>query len=463
MRLLPASMTACALVSLPFAASAQVRPMSIEATPYAGGWEGDETFDSGATFGARAKFNFNRVLGLEAVYGIVSSEDIDAGDSKSIHQFGFDAVIHLSDAALIPYLAAGVGFVNVDETTFATNIGFGATYYITDLIGVRADLRNWFSSEAQADASENYVHFEATLGVVFQFEGNFDIDDDGILNRVDECPTRAEDKDGFRDDDGCPDLDNDEDGVPDAQDKCPAQAEDADDDRDDDGCPDIDDDGDGIENAADKCPAVPEDKDNFDDADGCPDKDNDNDGIEDAQDACPDAAESKNGIDDADGCPEIDEDGDGLFDAQDKCAKEKEARNGFEDGDGCPDAVPEDLQSVLGIQPAIAFRRGRADFSPSTKSRLDAIAELLKKYPSTTVVIGATAHKSADDSALSTDRANAVRNALVERGVSQVHLRATGLGARALPTGAPAGAKDDHVELTLDVVEMPAVPAPANP
>ena len=52
-------------------------------------------------------------------------------------------------------------------------------------------------------------------------------------------PNEAEDKDGFEDDDGCPDLDNDKDGVPGARDKCPGEAETKNGYQDDDGCPDV--------------------------------------------------------------------------------------------------------------------------------------------------------------------------------------------------------------------------------
>lgn len=38
---------------------------------------------------------------------------------------------------------------------------------------------------------------------------------------VDQCREEPEDYDGFRDSDGCPDLDNDEDGVPDVSDPAP--------------------------------------------------------------------------------------------------------------------------------------------------------------------------------------------------------------------------------------------------
>ncbi len=48
-----------------------------------------------------------------------------------------------------------------------------------------------------------------------------DRDHDGIPDVRDKCPDEPEDKDGFEDEDGCPDFDNDKDGIPDAKDKCP--------------------------------------------------------------------------------------------------------------------------------------------------------------------------------------------------------------------------------------------------
>jgi OOP family OmpA-OmpF porin len=65
-----------------------------------------------------------------------------------------------------------------------------------------------------------------------------DPDGDGIVGDADQCPTEAEDKDGFEDADGCPDADNDHDGLADAVDKCPDGAETRNGFDDDDGCPD---------------------------------------------------------------------------------------------------------------------------------------------------------------------------------------------------------------------------------
>jgi OmpA-OmpF porin, OOP family len=199
-----------------------------------------------------------------------------------------------------------------------------------------------------------------------------DTDGDAVPNGRDECPLVPEDRDGFKDSDGCPDDDNDGDRRDDAIDKCPNEAEDIDGFDDDDGCPDLDNDGDGIADLDDKCvmdkedgqqpaptdgcpagkrdsdgdgmpdnmdacPTSTEDVDGFEDEDGCPEADNDQDGVPDATDECPLCPEDKDGFQDDDGCPDFDDDHDGVPDSADKCPKEVESINGVDDGDGCPD------------------------------------------------------------------------------------------------------------------------------
>ena len=99
-----------------------------------------------------------------------------------------------------------------------------------------------------------------------------DRDGDGIADDIDQCPDVAEDKDGYEDEDGCPDYDNDKDGIYDTQDKCPMQPEDLDGFQDQDGCPDPDNDKDGILDVSDNCPNNPETFNGFKDDDGCPDE-----------------------------------------------------------------------------------------------------------------------------------------------------------------------------------------------
>ncbi len=99
-----------------------------------------------------------------------------------------------------------------------------------------------------------------------------DADFDRLVDAEDKCPQQREDKDGFEDDDGCPDLDNDQDGVPDDKDTCGDAIEDKDGFADDDGCPDPDNDLDGVADGDDECPAEPEKINGVEDNDGCPDK-----------------------------------------------------------------------------------------------------------------------------------------------------------------------------------------------
>jgi hypothetical protein len=105
---------------------------------------------------------------------------------------------------------------------------------------------------------------QAALGI--------DSDGDGVGDRDDLCPDNAEDRDGFEDNDGCPDFDNDYDGLYDQLDKCPDTAEDFDGYADSDGCPEKDNDGDGIEDDVDKCPNTAETVNGYKDDDGCPDE-----------------------------------------------------------------------------------------------------------------------------------------------------------------------------------------------
>jgi hypothetical protein len=91
-----------------------------------------------------------------------------------------------------------------------------------------------------------------------------DPDADGITT-ADQCPTAAEDMDGWIDEDGCPEADNDGDTVADGNDLCPILAGPASAG----GCPDTD--SDGRHDGVDRCPAVAGPaRERADIADGCP-------------------------------------------------------------------------------------------------------------------------------------------------------------------------------------------------
>ena len=231
--------------------------------------------------------------------------------------------------------------------------------------------------------------------------GGIDTDGDGIPDAQDLCPTEPEDKDGFDDEDGCPDPDNDQDGIPDKLDKCPNEPEDKDGFQDDDGCPEIDNDGDGIPDAQDKCPNDPEDKDGFQDDDGCPDLDNDGDGIPDATDKCPNEPETFNGVDDTDGCPDS---------------------GGQVTIAGGKIELPENIN----------FDTGSDRISGRSESLMDRVAEKIKSNPGVKRIrieghtddVGG----SKKNMELSQARAESVRNFLIKKGVEPERLQAVGYG-----------------------------------
>ncbi len=260
-------------------------------------------------------------------------------------------------------------------------------------------------------------------GIVFEPSVG-DRDGDGIPDDADRCPDEKEDKDGFEDEDGCPDLDNDGDGIPDLIDQCPDLAEDKNGFEDEDGCPDAtrDRDGDGILDHEDQCPDDAEDRDGWEDDDGCPDLDNDRDGLVDTEDECPNDPEDIDGHEDEDGCPDPDNDGDGIIDYEDDCPNEKEDFDGDRDEDGCPedDRKVVIIGGKLEILEKVYFETNKAVIKPESYAILYEVASTLRSNPQIKLVEvqGHTDSRGRDsyNLELSDKRAAAVRTFLIDEG-----------------------------------------------
>ena len=227
-----------------------------------------------------------------------------------------------------------------------------------------------------------------------------DSDGDGVFDADDKCATEAEDKDGFQDDDGCPEADNDSDGIADAADQCANDAEDKDGVQDGDGCPDVDNDGDGVLDTADKCPQAAEDRDGFQDDDGCPDADNDGDGVADALDKCPDQAETINGNADDDGCPDP--------------------------GDSAIAVTP----SAIELLETIEFKG--SELKASSSRVLGQVAATLRAHPEILrVKINVhvnPAGKDTQEKSVTEERAMAIREWLIKAGISADRVSGSGMG-----------------------------------
>jgi outer membrane protein OmpA-like peptidoglycan-associated protein len=213
-------------------------------------------------------------------------------------------------------------------------------------------------------------------------------------------------------------LDDDHDGVRNEEDACPTVPGPAE--RK--GCP-RDTDGDGIEDGADKCPteAGPTER------QGCPVRDSDKDGIEDGADKCPTEA----GLQELRGCPAKDGDGDSVADHLDNCPAEA----GVASNQGCPEKQKQ-LVAIqtgkLNIKEQVFFATGKAIIQPRSFKLLDQVAGILREHPELELlrIEGHTDNvgKPAANLKLSKDRAAAVRDYLITKGVAPERLEAEGFG-----------------------------------
>jgi len=251
-----------------------------------------------------------------------------------------------------------------------------------------------------------------------------------------------------------PPKDRDGDGIVDMEDMCPDDPEDIDEYKDEDGCPDPDNDDDGIADTADKCPQEAEDLDKFQDQDGCPDPDNDGDGILDIRDQAPLTAEDKDGFQDEDGVPDLDNDGDGIADTSDKCPNEAETLNGYQDSDGCPDIKPEPIvekgESI--VLEGVNFQTGSVGLTPDAKIVLNEVVRTLRDNPQIEVEIRGHTDNIGNLKSnyfLSEQRAESVKNYLVQNGINEGRIRTRGFGSEdpIAPNTTPEGrAKNRRIE-----------------
>ena len=257
-----------------------------------------------------------------------------------------------------------------------------------------------------------------------------DSDNDMLQDKFDSCPDEAEDVDGYQDDDGCPDPDNDNDSIPDTKDNCADIPEDRDGFLDEDGCPELDNDEDFIADSIDSCPAEAEDRDGYQDDDGCPDPDNDADGVPDSLDKCMGTKEDSDGFEDDDGCPDLDNDNDGVPDSSDNCP---ESPGIFEDN-GCPKSAEKAKEIGRGriILPGVQFDGGSNEVNSDAAETLDRVYQSLVDWPDVKLEIQSHTDNSASPEksmTLSKERAEAVRQYLIQKGIDADRLTAFGKGS----------------------------------
>ncbi|MCK6529296.1 OmpA family protein [Myxococcota bacterium] len=504
---------AAALVAPPVAAAPWaipgIKPRSVLVEAY-GGYhlflQVEENFQNNGVVGGRIGVNVTDVFGFELGVGYMQTpthyqlDDDKEGKLTHVLNPRIDMTFHLARWPAVPYFQFGAGLkhfliterrseeaVKVDDlgdvlpqpknpdTDFEVDVSFGVRLLATSRLGLDLNARYLMSvgpgevftrDDGSVAYQDRFDNLEFTAGIFGVIGGPpDDRDGDGIIDRLDQCREDPEDRDGWEDEDGCPEWDNDGDGIADVEDgcrdvpedpdgfedadgcpdddndldgvldgddRCPAQPEDEDGWEDEDGCPELDNDGDGIADHDDRCPTLPENFNDYEDIDGCPDEgDRDGDGILDKDDDCPERPEDDDGFEDVDGCPEADNDGDGVVDPRDTCPNDPEVPNGYQDLDGCPDEVPQDLTRFIGVIRGIHFKLDSDEILATSFPILNEAADVLLRYPAIRVEVQGHASADGDDEHnldLSQRRAESVMRYLAGRGVELDRLLAVGYG-----------------------------------
>ncbi|MEM8584363.1 MAG: OmpA family protein [Bacteroidota bacterium] len=417
----------------------------------------EELSDLNQTFGLELgyRYQFSKLFAaaIPLKFGL-----LDVGERSNINIVSIDLLGQLypigSDARLSPYLLAGYGVTaeGVDDANHQVPVGLGFNYKLGEnsFLSLQGEAR--FNDQASRD------NIQIGLGYIYRL-AKVDNDADGIVNKEDRCPEEAgpastggcpdQDSDGIADADdrcpteagvpqlnGCPDAD--EDGIADFEDQCPQVAGTAEGQ----GCPDSD--GDGVYDHLDACPQEPGRAEN-----GCPLPDRDADGTPDAEDdcprkpgppehfGCPDTdGDGKHDNEDAcplqyaetaDGCPPADRDNDGTPNEQDRCPDEF----GPPENRGCPEVEAEVERLLEFATQAVQFETGSARLKLESEAVLDDIAEIMRRYPSYSLIISGHTDNVGDDDnnqVLSEDRARACRDYLAEQDISSDRMSYVGYG-----------------------------------
>lgn len=292
------------------------------------------------------------------------------------------------------------------SVNFAGGIVVGTQDYLDDIVS----------------GSSNDLFYTTTVGISYYFNREKDSDGDGVPDAHDMCPnTRMGIEVG---DDGCP-FDADGDGVPDYLDKCPNTPAKVVVDQD--GCP-PDFDRDGVPDYLDKCSNTPAGA--KVDQNGCP-LDSDKDGVADNLDRCPNTSVGVKV--DQFGCP-IDSDGDGVADNLDKCPN---TPRGVEVNlEGCPlqketvVIVKHDLESLV-LSGDTNFESNKAKLLPSAYAALEDLLTTMKDHPEYKWEIGGYTDGVGSvnyNLKLSKQRAQAIADYLVSKGVKRTNLKIVGYG-----------------------------------
>jgi outer membrane protein OmpA-like peptidoglycan-associated protein len=114
----------------------------------------------------------------------------------------------------------------------------------------------------------------------------------------------------------------------------------------------------------------------------------------------------------------------------DLCPEQAETLNSYKDDDGCPDEVPQPPKKVFVLE-GVNFESGKATITQDSYISLMKVVDIMETFTEATFeVVGHTDNvgKKEKNMQLSADRAAAVKNFLVEKGINESRITTSGKG-----------------------------------
>lgn len=349
----------------------------------------------GGLFGLRLGGMFTHWLGAEGNAEMIAYKSRADGNINLTVNYTADLLFNIIRGNWIPYIIAGGGMYQHLSGDLGSDMdwqlqgGAGLRVMANSIVSPRLEFR-YIVTDAYTYGKSFANNLEVTVGVDFFLKKGqklpppppppADKDNDGVLDSVDGCPDQA----GPESNKGCPVLDRDRDGILDKDDNCPDEG--------------------GPESNK-----------------GCPIVDKDNDGVIDKDDGCPyEAGPASNN-----GCPVLDRDRDGIPDKDDACPDVP----GLIEANGC---MPEKAAKMFsGKFEGINFATGKAVITRDSYAKLNKAVTMLEEFASIRLIIEGHTDNIGDDmknQTLSEDRAQAVKDYFVSKGIDAMRIETAGYG-----------------------------------
>jgi outer membrane protein OmpA-like peptidoglycan-associated protein len=375
----------------------------------------------GGLFGLRLGYMINHCLAAEGDASVIAYKSSSGGNINIALAATMDVLFHLMRGNWVPYIITGGGAYQ----SLSGDLGSDRDWQVRWGLGLRAMANSTVSPRFEI----KHVMTDAyTVGTMFANNVEVTLGVDFFLKKGGKVPPPLP---------PVVDVDKDHDGVPDSADNCPDQAG-TEANR---GCPILDRDHDGVLDKDDACPDEAGTETNR----GCPLLDRDKDGVLDKDDACPDEA----GAESNRGCPLLDRDHDGVLDRDDACPEVP----GLIEAKGC---MPEKAAKMFsGTFEGIYFATGKATITRESYPKLNKAVAMLQEFPSIRLIIeGHTDNigQAYKNQVLSEERAQAVKDYFVAKGVDPMRIETAGYGdTRPVASNKTATGRADNRRIEIKI------------